>query len=126
MPFAVNNKIIGSISPNVVEQLKNYPDVFEISGQVDGTKSGFVTMSSTLTNTELRDKAVARVLDDFKKKNVFITLKGWRNEVELPREFSFSSMLNFIFSDCSNISRLFFSAVYIFLHFWQTPLTVMG
>lgn len=108
MPFAVNNKIIGSISPNVVEQLKNYPDVFEISGQVDGTKSGFVTMSSTLTNTELRDKAVARVLDDFKKKNVFITLKGWRNEVELPREFSFSSMFNFIFSDCSNISRLFF------------------
>ena len=38
-------------------------------------------LASSLSSIEQRDEAVARVLEEIRKKDIFVTLKGWRHEV---------------------------------------------
>lgn len=81
IPFMVDNKIVGTVPPNVVKELKNYPDVFEISGQNEATRAECVMLASRLSSVEQRDEAIARVLEEIRKKDNFVTLKGWRHEL---------------------------------------------
>ena len=83
IPFMVDNKIVGTVPPNVVKELKNYPDVFEISGQNEATRAECVMLASRLSSVEQRDEAIARVLEEIRKKDNFVTLKGWRHEVHI-------------------------------------------
>ena len=66
------------MAPHVVKELRNYPDVFEISGQTGGCLS----LSSSMGSRDEQDQSVAAVLQDLRRKNVFVTLRGWRDEVK--------------------------------------------
>ena len=55
--------------------------IFFLYAQTDGTSTEIVRLARGLTSVEQRDKAVARVMEEIRKKNIFVTLKGWRHEV---------------------------------------------
>ena len=73
LPFLCENVQVGFISPQVKEQLQNFPDVFVVN-------SKFVTFNKTLDNPNARNTALETTLLKMKSENVFSTLKGWRNE----------------------------------------------
>lgn len=96
IPFVVDSKMIGTVPPHVVKELKNYPDVFEITSRADSVK-----LASELTRIEQRDEAVARVLEEIRKKDIFVTLKGWRHELYSVRSnLSEPPLLNIERSAC--------------------------
>lgn len=73
-PLIVDGYKIGIITQEVFEKLKEYPDVFNCS-EAD------VKLLDELDDYESRYQALDRVLRDMKSQNMFVTLKGWRNEV---------------------------------------------
>ena len=73
LPFLCENVQVGFISPQVKEQLQNYPDVFDI-------RSKYVTFNKSLDSPAVRSTALETVLLKMKSENIFSTLNGWRNE----------------------------------------------
>ena len=49
--------------------------------QNETRRADSVRLASRLTSIEQRDEAMARVLEEIRKKDSFVTLKGWRHEV---------------------------------------------
>ena len=81
-PFMCSGNQVGLISPQVVEQLKSYQDVFKISDD-------FVTLDPKLSSYEERSQAIGNVLADLKARDIFLALRGWRNECyEIKSAFS--------------------------------------
>jgi len=72
-PFVIDTYQVGLITPEVLEKLKAYPEVFRIMEE-------YVIISPALSDYESRYKAVDKVLRDFQRDETFITLAGWRNE----------------------------------------------
>lgn len=77
IPFYINRHNVGIIQGKVLEELTNYPDVFQIVNE-DSGKS--VHLSETLTSVEARSEVFARILQEIRQKDKFVTLRGWRNE----------------------------------------------
>jgi len=82
IPFFCAGSQVGMVCPAVVIQLANYPNVFSI------TKES-VTFAVDLNDVNKRNLALDQVLRDLRSKDVFIPLRGWRDECyEIKRKFS--------------------------------------
>ena len=81
VPFIVDNKKVGLVPQYVQKELQNYPHVFETANLKGSDKTVCVNLSIALDSVEKRDEALAEVLEDLRSKNAFVSLKGWRDEV---------------------------------------------
>jgi hypothetical protein len=79
-PLLVEGKRIGVLLPNVIEELKKHPDVFEIQSSEDGNVIS-VQLHKDLKTYDARTEAVGKVVNEWRKNDVFCALRGWRNEV---------------------------------------------
>ena len=72
---------MGLIRPDVAGYLRDYPEVFlmepnSVTGEVER-----VELAHSLATFTDRTNKMAEVLQALRKKDVFSTLDGWRNEV---------------------------------------------
>ncbi|KAK9876960.1 hypothetical protein WA026_015993 [Henosepilachna vigintioctopunctata] len=81
-PFIVEGIQVGLVRPDVLQQLMNFPEVFNVT-------SGYVELNPAFRNYEERTNKVDEVLRKLRTEQKFITLRGWRNEYyEVKREFN--------------------------------------
>ena len=66
--------------PAALVQLQNYPDVFHVVKSTEG-RIQHITLSDTLKTFEQRSAKVEEVMQDLRAKDIFISLRGWRDEV---------------------------------------------
>lgn len=81
VPFNINNTQVGLVPPEVLNKLEFYHDIFYVVRDLLSKKIKYVTMATTLTDKKTRSQQFANVMRDWKDRNLFPTLKGWRNEV---------------------------------------------
>lgn len=74
VPFVINGHQVGLIKPEIKKHLLSYPDVFTF--QVNNT----IHLNPSFHTYEARSKCLDQVLCEFRTKNLFIALKGWRDE----------------------------------------------
>ena len=72
---------VGLLTPDVVEQLKKYPKIFQLCFDEEISSTNFMKLSDSLNNYKMRTSAVGAVVLDMKKRDAHISLRGWRNEV---------------------------------------------
>ncbi|CAG9862395.1 unnamed protein product [Phyllotreta striolata] len=86
-PFFVEGYQVGLVRPDVMKQLLKYPEVFMVG------PSG-VELNPAFRDYEERSNQVDKVLKELRKENVFIALKGWRDEnYEVKTDFLSKSLL---------------------------------
>ncbi|KAK3741579.1 hypothetical protein QZH41_012520 [Actinostola sp. cb2023] len=78
-PFLVDGVRVGTIPPFVLSHLRSHPDVFKVVTKHDGNVD-HVTFTTELKTFEDRSRRVGEVMQDFRKNDLFVTLRGWRNE----------------------------------------------
>lgn len=79
-PFVVNGKQVGLVRPDVYEQLIKYSEVFCIKEPHDG-QPAVVELNPAYRDYTERSENVDRILKAFRESGIFVTLKGWRDEV---------------------------------------------
>lgn len=72
--FIVDGVQVGLVRAAVTAELSRYPNVFIVN-------PNSVTLNPAFRNYDERSANVESVLKDMKDKKLFITLKGWRDEV---------------------------------------------
>lgn len=77
-PFIVDGEQVGVIRPDVLKQLLKYPEVFCIR---DKENTKVVELNPAFRDYNEKSENVDRVLRQFRSDGVFVTLKGWREEV---------------------------------------------
>lgn len=77
-PFIVDGLQVGVIRPDILKELTKHPEVFLVKNK-DADK--IVELNPAFRDYDERSEHVDRVLRQFRKDNLFITLKGWRDEV---------------------------------------------
>lgn len=77
-PFIVDGQQVGLIRPDVLKQLSQHPDVFCVRS-VD--LNGAIELNPAFRDYTERSEHVDKVLRQFKSDGTFVTLKGWREEV---------------------------------------------
>ena len=75
-PFLVCGKQVGVMQARVIEAACRYPDVFHMDS------SGMMSLHPSLTTYEERSARINQVLTQWREERLFVTLKGWRNEVD--------------------------------------------
>ncbi|XP_066017658.1 uncharacterized protein [Pocillopora verrucosa] len=93
-PFLVDNVQVGYISPKVASYLKSYGDIFVMVPGTSGEIS-HVTLAPELKTFTERSQKVAEVMNSLRLKDVFSTLRGWRNEM-YPVMASFDTKPSFM------------------------------
>ncbi|XP_057312727.1 uncharacterized protein LOC130654201 isoform X2 [Hydractinia symbiolongicarpus] len=88
VPFIINNTQVGLVPPEVLNKLEFYHDIFYVVRDLLSKKIKYVTMATTLTDKKTRSQQFANVMRDWKDRNLFPTLKGWRNELYSIKENS--------------------------------------
>ncbi|KAH1000208.1 hypothetical protein HUJ04_000127 [Dendroctonus ponderosae] len=89
-PFVVEGCQVGLIRPDVMRQLINYPEV----STVFHVSQGCVELNPAFRDYETRSCQVDQVLRELRARNVFVTLKGWRDECyEVKTDFMAQSLL---------------------------------
>ncbi len=74
------------MQPRVLEAALRHPDVFQLD-----SSSGNVMLHPSLASYEERSAKMHLVLTQWRDESLFITLKGWRNEVYI---YSFKFLKN--------------------------------
>ena len=87
VPFLLDNVQIGMVTPEVVEKMTKYQNIFIIAKDLLTNEVKFVTMALTLTDRKTRSQKMACELRDWKDRDYFPVLKGWRNEVNIVHCF---------------------------------------
>ena len=77
-PFIVDGQQVGVVWPDVLKQLFKYPEVFCIQ---DWANTKVVELNPAFRDYNEKSENVDRVLRKFRSDGVFVTLKGWREEV---------------------------------------------
>lgn len=72
--FIVDGIQVGLVRATVMSELSRYPNVFIVN-------PNSVTLNPAFRDYDERSENVESVLKDMKDKKLFITLKGWRDEV---------------------------------------------
>ena len=78
-PFLVDGVQVGYIAPCTSNYLSTYSDVFVMVMGSDG-EVVHVTLNPEINTFTERTKKVAEVMMDLRQKDVFSTLRGWRDE----------------------------------------------
>lgn len=89
-PFIVDGLQVGVVRPDVLKELFKYPEVFVIK---DNEKSKVVELNPAFRDYNERTENVDRVLRQFRKDDIFLALKGWRDEVIYYIYFCFHILL---------------------------------
>merc|ERR1719347_873258 len=71
IPFKCDNHQVGLISKEVLQNLREYRDVFKISEE---------EIVLDINTVQERNDAIEKVLKDLRAKGAFLALKGWRDE----------------------------------------------
>ncbi|XP_064456536.1 uncharacterized protein LOC135367276 [Ornithodoros turicata] len=88
-PFIIGDQQVGLIRPNDWVHLSPYTEAFCHDG-----KTNSVYLNPSWTTYDERTAKLNAVLEDLKKKNVFKTLRGWRNECyEVSARFGDKSLM---------------------------------
>ncbi|XP_026683727.1 uncharacterized protein LOC103515132 isoform X1 [Diaphorina citri] len=74
VPFVINGHQVGLIKPEVKKHLLSYPDIFSVQA------NNSIHLNPSFHTYESRSKCLDQVLHEFKTKNLFVALKGWRDE----------------------------------------------
>lgn len=77
-PFIVDGDIIGNVPTHVCQELESYNEVFSVTSES-------VSLLHNLHSAEERTCKINNVLESLRDKNIFVALKGWRNEVNQYR-----------------------------------------
>lgn len=77
-PFVVDGLQVGVIRPDVLKELFKYPEVFVIKNT---ERSKIVELNPAFRDYNERTEHVDKVLRKFRQDDIFIALKGWRDEV---------------------------------------------
>lgn len=86
-PFIVEGYQVGLIRPDVMKQLIYFPEVFHIT-------AGCVELNPAFRDYQERSVKIDEVLREFRCKDTFVTLKGWRDECfEVKTGFNTQSLL---------------------------------
>lgn len=113
-PFLVDGKQVGLIRPDVFDQLLQYPEVFlyresDVDGRVSNrllhrfvpvqsasliTIKGLIELNPAFRDYNERTQRVEEVLKELKDKDVFVALRGWRNEVSAKLVSAVRKMLH--------------------------------
>ncbi|XP_022107256.1 nudix hydrolase 20, chloroplastic-like isoform X1 [Acanthaster planci] len=80
-PFFVADRQVGYVTPKVLQYLQDRPDVIHITRDAGTNDVQRVSLSSSLTTFEERTTKMAELLQEMRKLDVFVTLRGWRNEM---------------------------------------------
>lgn len=72
--FIVDGIQVGLVRAAVTVELSRYPNVFIVN-------PNSVTLNPAFRNYDERSTNIESVLKDLKDKKLFVTLKGWRDEV---------------------------------------------
>jgi len=91
-PFVVDGVQVGYITPHISSYLKAYTSVFVTVAETDGEITHITLNPEIKTFTE-RTKKVAEVMKDLKQKDVFSTLRGWRDEKPVLYDGEISDLL---------------------------------
>lgn len=86
-PFLIEGQQVGFIKLNVMKELLKYPKVFCIS-ECEHTKKVFIKLNPELQDYVERTEQLNQILCEWRQKELFPTLKGWRDEYfEVKSEF---------------------------------------
>ncbi|KAH3877957.1 hypothetical protein DPMN_001836, partial [Dreissena polymorpha] len=89
IPFYIDGKRVGIISPEVFKELETYPDVFKVVETSPNNHNHVkymnmvhkaVYLDERFTTPEDKTEAFNKVLLDMREKDKFFSLRGWRNE----------------------------------------------
>lgn len=83
---------VGVIRPDVLKQLFRYPEVFVIQDNEKASK--VVELNPAFRDYNERTEHVDRVLRQLRQDNVFIALKGWRDEVSSQQIHNIQSRMS--------------------------------
>lgn len=73
-PFVVEGHQVGLVRPDIMVELLRYPEVFIV-------RPDSVELNPAFRDFDERTARVEQVLQECRANNTFVTLKGWRNEV---------------------------------------------
>ena len=104
----VKNVQCGMIPLAVLDVLQNHQDIFRFVKDEKNDNIKFVTLNGKLKTADQRTNAVNTLVREFREKNIFTTLTGWRDEV-------FSFLISTVFLD--QIKAAFLIAEEIQLYF---------
>lgn len=90
VPFIINDTQIGLVLPEVLRQLHSHPDTFVMVQNPQTNSVRYVTMPANLNDKHKRSMKFNDVMRDWRQRDLFTSLRGWRNE-NLPIKFAFSS-----------------------------------
>lgn len=77
-PFVVDGLQVGVVRPDILKELLKYPEIFVFREKAENR---IVELNPAYRDYNERSEQVDRILRQFRKDNVFVTLKGWRDEV---------------------------------------------
>ncbi|KAL3853172.1 hypothetical protein ACJMK2_016737 [Sinanodonta woodiana] len=84
LPFIVNGQQVGLVREDILDHLRPYTDVFKIQNPNDEQSNGCITPGVYLLekyqSVEEKNEVMKHVLEDLRKKNGLVSLRGWRNE----------------------------------------------
>ncbi|XP_066917741.1 uncharacterized protein [Clytia hemisphaerica] len=101
VPFLLNDAQIGLVSPEVIKEMSKQKAIFIIAKDLLTGKTKFTTMALSLKDREERSTKLACFLRDLKDRDVFPTLRGWRNETyEVKESFNSEVLLDVERSAC--------------------------
>ncbi|KAJ1095708.1 hypothetical protein NDU88_000866 [Pleurodeles waltl] len=93
--FLVDGQTVGSIPAAVVKELHGYPEVFTVYQDSTRGPASCVELNTKLSSYDLRSAAVHQVLEDLRSRNLFQTLREWRDErYEVMPQFSDRTLMN--------------------------------
>ena len=79
MPFKINNFQVGLVRPEVLKKIQFHHDIFYVVRELITNKVQYVTMAPN--DCKARSEQFACVMRYWKDRDLFPTLRGWRNEV---------------------------------------------
>ena len=98
--FFIEGAQVGFVRTEIVQQFKQFPDVFEVveksAGGGDAGRPAGVHLSQSLTTPEERTAAVDTVLRKLRDKNELVALRGWYDEVILIMTLTIQKILKLI------------------------------
>lgn len=79
-PFLIDGHQVGIVRDDIATEFKKYSDVF-VQKQLAGRQ--VIELNPKFRDYNERTENVEKLLQDFRAKDKFVSLRGWRNEVSL-------------------------------------------
>ena len=81
VPFIINDTQVGLVLPEVLNKLEYHNDIFFVVRDLLTNRVRYVTMATDLEDKKKRSIQFNNVMRDWKDRDLFSSLRGWRNEV---------------------------------------------